>query len=97
MSALDAAYEVLLAAGKPLHYREITQRMLDRGLWTSAGRTPWDSVNARITVDIKKNGDRSRFYRAAPGTFGCREIGGHPPSPELIRNRPPCRSSMPPR
>ena len=82
MSALDAAYEVLLVAGEPLHYREITQRMLDRGLWSSAGLTPWDSVNARITVDIKKNGDRSRFYRAAPGVFGCREVGGHPPSGE---------------
>lgn len=82
MNALDAAYEVLRAAGEPLHYREITQRMLDRGLWSSAGLTPWDSVNAGITVDIKQNGDQSRFYRAAPGVFGCREVGGHPPSPE---------------
>ena len=82
MNALDAAYEVLHAAGEPLHYREITQRMLDRGLWSSAGLTPWDSVNARITVDIKKNGEQSRFYRAAPGIFGCREAGDHLPSPE---------------
>ncbi len=82
MNALDAAYEVLHAAGEPLHYREITQWMLDRGLWSSAGLTPWDSVNARITVDIKKNGEQSRFYRAAPGIFGCREAGDHPPSPE---------------
>ena len=53
-----------------------------RALWSSAGLTPWDSVNAGITVDIKQNGDQSRFYRAAPGVFGCREVGGHPPSPE---------------
>ncbi len=83
MNALDAAYEVLRGAGEPLHYHEITQRMFDRGLWSSAGLTPWDSVNARITVDIKKNGEESRFYRAAPGVFGCREAGDHPPSPEL--------------
>jgi restriction system protein len=82
MSVLEAVYEVLRATGEPLHCREITQRVLDQGLWSSAGLTPWDSVNARITVDIKENGDRSRFYRAAPGVFGCREAGGHPPSRE---------------
>ncbi len=82
MNVLDAAYEVLRAAGEPLHYREITQRMLDRGLWSSAGLTPWDSVNAGIAVDIKRNRERSRFYRAAPGIFGCREAGDPNPSPE---------------
>ena len=82
MNALDAAYEVLRATGKPLHYREITKRALDRGLWTTAGLTPWDTVNARIAVDIKQNGENSRFYRAAPGIYGCRD-GNHPsPSPE---------------
>ena len=82
MNVLDAAYEVLRVAGKPLHYREITQRMLDRGFWSSAGLTPWDSVNARIVVDIKRNREQSRFYRAAPGIFGCREAGDPNPSPE---------------
>jgi len=84
MNALDAAYEVLRAAGEPLHYREITQRTLDRGLWTTKGLTPWETVNARIAVDIKQNGKKSRFYRAAPGIFGCRD-GNHPdisPEPE---------------
>ena len=82
MNVLDAAYEVLRAAGEPLHYREITQRMLDRGLWSSAGLTPWNSVNAVIAVDIKRNREQSRFYRAAPGIFGCREAGDPNPSPE---------------
>ena len=82
MNVLDAAYEVLRAAGEPLHYREITQRMLDRGLWSSAGLTPWNSVNAGIAVDIKRNREQSRFYRAAPGIFGCREAGDPNPSPE---------------
>lgn len=84
MSALDAAYEVLRAAGEPLHYQEITQRMLDRGLWSTAGLTPWDTVNARITVDIKRNGAQSRFYRAAPGIFGCREAADPDPEPDSM-------------
>ncbi|MBN1193854.1 MAG: restriction endonuclease [Methanomicrobiaceae archaeon] len=82
MNLLDAAYQVLLAEDRPLHYREISQRMLELGLWSSGGKTPWNSVNAGIAMDIKKNGDDSRFYRAAPGIFGCRE-GAHPnPAPE---------------
>lgn len=79
MSALDAAYQVIFAAGEPLHYREITQRMLDRGLWTTKGLTPWETVKAGIAVDIKQNSEKSRFYRAAPGVFGCREDGEHIP------------------
>ena len=82
MNALDAAYEVLRAAGEPLHYREITQRALDRGLWTTKGLTPWDTVNAQIAVDIKRNGKRSRFYRAGPGVFGCRDEKHPDPSPD---------------
>ena len=54
MKALDAAAVVLEEAHGPLHYREVTERMLARGLWTTAGKTPWDTVNARIAVDIRK-------------------------------------------
>ncbi|RLC86313.1 MAG: hypothetical protein DRI79_10185, partial [Chloroflexi bacterium] len=32
MNFLEAAYQVLKAAGEPLHYREITRRALQRGL-----------------------------------------------------------------
>ena len=69
MKALDAATAVLSEAGEPLHYREITRRMLARGLWTTNGKTPWETVNARITVDIRGRGAASRFVRVAPGRF----------------------------
>ncbi|MCY3912019.1 MAG: HTH domain-containing protein [Chloroflexi bacterium] len=69
MKALDAAAVVLQDAGGPLHYREITERIRARQLWPTAGKTPWDSVNARIAVDIKELGAASRFVRTSPGHY----------------------------
>lgn len=72
MNRFEAAKKVLADAGKPLHYNEITKRMLERGLWTSNGATPAATVNAAIAVDIQQHGSAATFARAAPGVFGLR-------------------------
>ena len=91
MSALDAAATVLQEAGGPLHYREITKRMLARKLWTTAGKTPWETVNARLTVDIKERGAASRFVRTGPGLYALnRNVSAEPRS--CKRPRSPVRS-----
>ncbi|MCY3991230.1 MAG: HTH domain-containing protein [Caldilineaceae bacterium] len=72
MTAIDAAFHVLRVAGTPLHYREITRRMLEQKLWATAGQTPWETVNARLAVDINKRGETSRFVRVGPGLFSLR-------------------------
>ena len=69
MDSLDAAAIVLQDAGGPLHYQEITKRVLARDLWTTTGKTPWATVNARIAVDIKERGTDSRFIRVRPGMY----------------------------
>ncbi len=69
MKALDAAAAVLQEFDGPLHYREITKQILERELWTTAGKTPWETVNARLSEDIKAGGSASRFVRTAPGCF----------------------------
>ncbi len=69
MSAIEAAIAVLRDASEPLHYRELTQRMLAQGLWATSGKTPWNTVNALIAVDIKDRGADSRFVRFSPGYF----------------------------
>ncbi len=71
--SLAAAAHVLKEAGKPLHYREITRRMLDQGLWATAGKTPEATVNARLACDLKQKGQRSIFVRNAKGISGLRE------------------------
>ena len=80
MTAADAAYKVLADAGEPLHYKEITDRILVAGLWTTAGRTPWSTVGKTITDEIKRDGPKSRFVKGAPGVFAVREILAEPTS-----------------
>ena len=67
MNVLQAAEATLKEAGKPLHYKEITQRMLYRGLWQPDGKTPHRTVNATITVNIKRYGTHSLFQRTDKG------------------------------
>jgi restriction system protein len=72
MDSLDAAEEVLRVEGRPLRSKELTQLMLERGLWKTSGRTPEQTVNARIAVDIMKRGANSRFQRVSTGLFALR-------------------------
>jgi len=73
MSALDAALKVLQEAGSPLHYLEITKRILAAGLWKSEGKTPEATINARLAVDVKTKGKASAFRRAGRGVFALNE------------------------
>ncbi len=72
MSFLEAAKRVLAAANEPLHYREITQRVLAEGRLETRGKTPWASMNAQITSSLNRHGDQSPFIRTKPGVFGLR-------------------------
>ena len=65
----DAIKRVLEASAKPLHYKEITERIIAEGLRTSLGATPANTVNALISASIKKLGDRSPYVRVEAGTF----------------------------
>jgi restriction system protein len=69
MTALEAALKVLQDEAKPLHYKEITQRILAGKLWRSSGKTPEATINAQLAVNIKKNGKASAFRRAGRGIF----------------------------
>ncbi|NCN06519.1 MAG: hypothetical protein GW946_01595 [Candidatus Pacebacteria bacterium] len=71
---LSLAQRVISEAKKPIHYKEITERALKLGL-QSEGSTPWATMNARISMDIQKNGDSSIFYRSEPGFYGLRAEG----------------------
>ena len=69
MNSLDAAETVLREAGGPLHYREITERILAQRLWATRGKTPWSTVAARLVTDMKLHGQASRFIRTGPGMY----------------------------
>ncbi len=69
MKIVDAVLLILTEAGEPLHYREITKRMLDQGLWKTNGKTPETAVNASLSTHIKTQGAASRIHRLGPGMF----------------------------
>jgi restriction system protein len=75
MNSLDAVFVVLQNAKEPLHYQEITKRILQQNLWITEGKTPDATINARVAVDIKRKGPISRFQRTEPGYFALREWG----------------------
>ena len=64
--AIDA---VLSASATPLHYKDITERIISDGLRRSLGATPAATVNAQISTSIKKEGVQSPYVRVGKGTF----------------------------
>ncbi len=60
MTALEAIVAVLTEAGEPLDCRTITQRIIDRQIWSTTARVPEQSIHAVLAVDIKKWGAASR-------------------------------------
>ena len=75
----EAAIKILHDSGEPLHYQEMTKRVLDQELIDSGSKTPDASLNAVLAVDIKRHGSSSIFTRVKPGVFGLREKDTPPP------------------
>ena len=64
-----AAREVLREVGHPLHYTDITEIALESGYLVSCGRTPHNTMRARLSVDVRDNPE-SPFVQTAPGVYG---------------------------
>ena len=82
---LDAAYVILLDAGKPLHADEIARAALEEGKIESKGSTPARTMSSMLSTDIKDKGGRSRFAKGGPGLFKINDSGqgvGRPPNPD---------------
>lgn len=91
-SLLDAAAEVLKHAAEGLRVEEITKRSLELGLWTTNGKTPSATMGARLAMDLKTRGDKSRFIRTAPATYGLRGVN---PGPEDLPTLVPATAVEP--
>jgi uncharacterized protein YigA (DUF484 family) len=66
----SAAYDVLRSTKQPMHYRELTRAIQDRGV-VIGGRDPSNNVIAAMSRD-------SRFYRPRRGTYFLRELAKGP-------------------
>jgi len=68
--------KVLMEAATPLHYNEITERIIADGLRKNLGATPAATVNAQLAVSIKRDGARSPYIRISKGVFALKSYKG---------------------
>jgi hypothetical protein len=73
MTFIEAAAEVLRHAGKPLHYKEITELAIAKNLLSHVGKTPEVTMSHRLTSAIKKNDKDVPITKIRPGVFALRE------------------------
>jgi hypothetical protein len=75
MTFIEAAAEVLRNAGKPLHYKEITELAIAKNLLSHVGKTPEVTMSHRLTSAIKKDDKEVPIVKVRPGVFALREWG----------------------
>src|SRR5436189_5780903 len=69
MTFLEAAEAILKRERKALHYKELTERAMDKKLLTFVGRTPEVTMQTQLTNAVKK-APGAPFVRVKPGIFG---------------------------
>ena len=96
---LNIAEQVLDRARTPLRAGEILKRAFVGGLIPSHlhGLRQDRTLQARLSEDISRNPDRSRFFRTGPATFFLQALRSDPTLPEQYRRvylAPPRRRSL---
>jgi len=69
MTFLEAALDILKREGRPLHFKELTERAMTKKLLTFVGRTPEVTMQTQLTSAVKK-APGNPFVRVKPGVFG---------------------------
>ncbi|WP_292660439.1 HTH domain-containing protein [Nitratifractor sp.] len=77
MTWKNAIRRVLEESSEPLHYREITEKILTNKLKENVGATPAATVAAQITSSIKHDGEKSPFIRVGKGLYSLRDKIGN--------------------
>jgi HB1, ASXL, restriction endonuclease HTH domain/Restriction endonuclease len=78
MTFLEAALKILGREGRPLHFKELTERAMTKKLLTFVGRTPEVTMQTQLTAAIKK-APGNPFVRVKPGVFGLLRYPELPP------------------
>jgi hypothetical protein len=73
MTFIEAAAEILRQAGKPLHYKEITELAIEKNLLSHVGKTPEVTMSHRLTSAVKKDDKEVPIVKVKPGVFALRE------------------------
>lgn len=70
----EAIKKVLQESTAPLHYKEISDKILSSGYYETDGATPAATVNAQLSQSIKHDGGKSPFIRVGKGIFALKDI-----------------------
>ena len=85
---LTIAHTALVRARRPLTPHEILE-MAQVGRFLPGhlhGATMHRTLGARLSENIRRDGDRSLFYRTAPSTFFLRSLASDPAIPDEFKN-----------
>lgn len=70
---LSAAKVILTEFGRPLSVAEITTYAISNKLLSSVGKTPQNTMRARLSEELRLNGITSQFQRVGKNRFALRE------------------------
>lgn len=91
LSFTQAARQILRERG-PMHYKALMAEILAQDLVQARGSSPDASLNAMITVALKRQGEGCDFVRLRPGVYGLRESQAPPANSDELP-RPNCGSA----
>ncbi|MCG3175030.1 MAG: Octanoyltransferase [Myxococcota bacterium] len=69
MTFTDAAVEVLLEAGRPLHYKKIAEIAVRKNLLSHVGKSPEAVMGARLEALMQRPGDKRLLVEVKPGIY----------------------------
>lgn len=69
MTWRKAIEKVLSEASGAVHYRDLTEKIIQDGLRQNLGATPADTVSAHLTTAIKKEGTECPFQKIGRGLY----------------------------
>ncbi|MHC1698985.1 MAG: HTH domain-containing protein [Geobacteraceae bacterium] len=87
MTWRKAIEKILSEASGAMHYKDLTDKIIEDGLRVSLGATPTRTVNAHLTTAIKNERDNCPFQKAGKGLFIWKDSGAnttHGITPEEI-------------
>ncbi len=68
-SLLNLAAKVLAESSEPLNCRQMVERVLATGQWTTSGKTPAATLSSAILREVTTRGSASRFVKVERGKF----------------------------
>lgn len=68
-SLLNLAAKVLAEAGEPMTCKEMVDKVLSTGLWSTEGKTPAATLYSAILRESTTKGEQSRFRKVERGKF----------------------------